>query len=531
MGTGWVSRQRRRPTSPRPGERERRRCPQEGTREDERPASSRQASPPGRPPPGTCSLWMQGPAGVPIAHGCIPAGGACLRWRQGFLCTHPGECLPPGGTSRRSLVGGFVRGAHPRGRWGPPLFHGVTMPDRHPFVPSTGGIPSGGAVAFGDMRKQGLPGVLCLPPCTSVEGPAASMGHASRWSTLVLSCTTDVAPAAQAWTRSGQRIPVTHLHPSHTHSLLHHEPRSPPPRTTSRHAPRSTTSTLRNAPQPHPPTQRTPSPVSTGFPVPTVSKEHTEPSDPNGDTPHPDATHDTYTTPETNTQNTGSTRTTRTPHTQRNHPTHPTKGAPNSTPHQVHTPHQPSHAQALPTHPHRATSPTGTLHENATTANPSTPQSLRDQPTQPQALDHAGTQPRTSPPTGPQVQHPLPISLHPERTHRYRRYPKHPTAGPEGQATPGPKPDRVGTGDTVTPETSPRIEITTFTYRCSAYEVAPSQGVAPPDERTSPVRTKYLCHQASPPDHYLRLSPQPGHTHQRLLLPTDQSTAGVREGF
>lgn len=307
------------------------------------------------------------------------------------------------------------------------------MPDRHPFVPPTGGVPSGGALAvryfcragavtFGDMRNQGLLGVLCLLLRGSVEGPAVSMGHASRWSTLVLSCTTDVAPAAQAWTRSGQRPPVTFLSPiPYPHPHLN-EPRSPPPRAPSRHAPRSTTSTLRNAPQPHPPTQRTPSPVSTGFPVPTVSKEHTEPSDPSGDTPHPDATHDTYTTPETNTQNTGSTRTTRTlqpgattPRTQpRERLTRPQTESTYLTNSATHrrsrpTPTGPPHQQAPSTKtgqhlsraPHKVSGASQPHHKHATTLEPS----------------HA---------PAPQWVPCRPRSLHPEKTHRYRRYPNAP---------------------------------------------------------------------------------------------------------
>lgn len=97
----------------------------------------------------------------------------------------------------------------------------------------------------------------------SVQGRAVSVGHPPGCAIPVLSCTTDVAPAAQAWTRSGQRNPVTSPHPSPTHPpTTSHQQRTPP---ATHHA------TVHQAPHPYPP--------------------HTSPSSTSPHATHPSATH------------------------------------------------------------------------------------------------------------------------------------------------------------------------------------------------------------------------------------------------
>lgn len=242
------------------------------------------------------------------------------------------------------------------------------------------------------------------------------MGHASRWVTLVSSCTTDVAPAAQAWTRSGQRIHVSYTsthpippHPPATHTVT---PRTTSPQRTQvhhKHPPQHTSTTPSNATHPVPCIHRIPRPQRTHrtprpqrrHPTPRRHARHVQ-NPRNEHTEHRFHTHNPH------------------PPTGRNHSTHPTKGAPHSTPDRVHVSHQPSHAQALPTHPHWATSPTGTLHENRATPKPTT--TKVSGASQPHHKHSTTLEPSHAP--APQWVPCRPRSLHPERTHRYRRYPK-----------------------------------------------------------------------------------------------------------
>ena len=81
----------------------------------------RDAHPRGHTPHG-----IRGHAEVPSTLEHTPAGGACLQWVQGFLCTYLGECLPPMGYVHGSPLGWVRARSAPAGRLASLLPTGVT---------------------------------------------------------------------------------------------------------------------------------------------------------------------------------------------------------------------------------------------------------------------------------------------------------------------------------------------------------------------------------------------------------------------